>query len=460
MNVLDRARAFVSDHLWSDEPLATPLAWLRSLAQLAVVIGEGFARDQLVLRAHSLTYLTVLSIVPLLALAVTFASLVDVEERTLELLLSQIAATVPEARAYLERWTASLDFGALGPVMGAVLIGTTVMAVGGIEKALNAVWGVTQQRPWLRRIPDYLAVLVIGPLLLGIAIPLRAALESQWVVQRLLEAPVFSTLYSLGLAYAPLILIFLAFSFMYWFLPNTDVRVRSSLLGALIGAVLFGLAQGAYIRLNVGAAKYNAIFGGFAAVPLFIVWVYVSWAIFLLGAEVAYAHQTLARYRREVRGEPAGAAAREAIALAIVLECARAFRDGTGPWTVDGLSEALDVPLRTLREVTECLAAEGILAPFGGATPDLFQLGRPAERIRLGDVLRAVRGPREIALGEPQVAAEVRRALRALDEAAARVSETCTVRDLLDELEGRGGPFSGRGEAARGASVEREAASS
>ena len=286
----------------------------------------------------------------------------------------------------------------------------------------------------MRRIPDYLAVLVVAPLLLGVAIPLRVTLESQWAVARLLDTPGIAQLYDLGLSNAPTLLVVAAFSFLYWFMPNTEVRIRSALLGGLVGGLLFNLVQWGYVSLNMGAARYNAIVGGFAAVPLFIVWVYISWAIFLLGAEVVYAHQTLARYRREVQCAPAGPADREAIALGIALTCARAFRDGEAPWTVEGLSDRLDVPLRTVRDVTEQLAGAGILAPYGGPPQDAFQLGRPAERIRLADLLRTLRGAREVELAETAVARETGRALDEVDRATAHVAEARTLADLLAEL--------------------------
>jgi len=458
-----RLERLVSENLWSREPLPTPLSWLRSVAQLGIVIAEGFVKDELLMRAHSLTFLTVLSIVPLLALVVTFAGMLGMDQRVLEVIISQLAATVPEAGEYLTRWSQDLDFGALGPIMGGLLIATTVLAVGGVEKALNAIWGITKQRPWVRRIPDYLAVLVIAPLLLGIAIPLRASLESQWLVARFIETPIIAQLYDLGLQNAPVLLVVVAFSFLYWFLPNTEVRLRSALLGGVIGGVLFGAAQALYIQLNVGAARYNAIVGGFAAIPLFFVWVYVSWAIFLLGAEVAYAYQTLARYRREVRGSPAGPAARELIGLAIAMECARAFERGGPAWTVDALSEDLDVPLRTVRDVTERLAEAGILASTGGTPPDAFQLGRPPDRVQVDDVLRTLRGPRDVVLGAPEVGAQARRTLEEVEAAGARVASSHTLRELVAALgpppPSADDPAPEEAEAAR-ATVEPRAASS
>jgi membrane protein len=162
------------------------------------------------------------------------------------------------------------------------------------------------------------------------------------LVQRLLEFPLFATLYDTGLRQAPILLSIVAFAFLYWFLPNTGVRIVSALLGGIVAGVLFGIAQYSYLQFNVGVIRYNTIFGSIAFLPLLMVWIYVCWAIILLGAEVAYAHQTLPLYRREVRGTPAGAAARESIGLAIAVELARAFRDGRPPWSVDGL-RSLDI---------------------------------------------------------------------------------------------------------------------
>ncbi len=425
------ARDF-ADNLWSREPLdSLPLRWARALGQLAIVIGEGFVRDQLLLRAHSLTYLTVLSVVPLLALAGTlFALLGDPEELTRQIL----DLFTPQVADQLLPYVNQLDFRGLGTFGGPLLVGTTILMLGSVERSLNAVWGVKKQRPWRRRIPDYLAVLLVAPLLLGVAIPMAGALESQWMVQKLLALPGFDVIYNLGLRQLPTLLFVLAFSFLYWFLPNTEVRPLSALLGGAVGGFLFTIAQQLYLGLNVGAAKYGAIFGALSWIALFMVWVYFCWAIVLFGAEVAYAHQTLARYRREVRGAQPGPAARESIGMAIALVCAQAFRDGAEPWTPDRLSDALDVPLRTVRDVVEVLERAGILSPCGGEHAEAVQLGRPSDRVHVADVLAALRGPRPSRLALPEIARQVEVALTSVDEAAGRVAEEHTLRDLLESL--------------------------
>ena len=405
------------------------------MAQLAILVAQGFARDQLLLRAHQLTYLTLLSLIPALALAVTLVDLIGGGEDVIRTLLDRFAAAAPpEVRDFILARVAAFEFGRLGPLGGALLLATTVLAIGNVERALNAVWGVREVRPWARRIPDYLAVLLIAPFVLGVAIPLRATLESQQFLNWALENPLFAALYHAGLRQLPTLLLVLGFSFLYGFLPNTRVRPVSALLGGIAAALLFGFAQQAYVGLSVGAARSNAVFGALAGAALFLVWIYLSWSIFLLGAEVAYAHQTLPLYRREVRSAPAGPAAREALGLAIAVQCARAFREGAPPWTADALSEALDVPLRTVRSVLDELAAAHLVRECGGEQTGAYQLARPLEDVRVADLLAALRGSRRMVLAAPEVARAVAEVLSEVDRATFAAAEGRNLRDLVDTL--------------------------
>jgi membrane protein len=397
-----------------------------------VLIGEGFVRDQLLLRANSLAYLTLLSIVPLLALAVALVDLVSDGRVAAEKILN-LLSVAEDAKVNLLARVDQFNFRALGGVASALLLATMVLAVGRVEQALNALWGVTDRRAWSRRIPDYLAVIVIAPLMVGAGISLRAAFESQTLVQKALEFPLLQLLYKSGIRWAPLILITLAFTFLYWFLPNTRVRRRSALLGGVVAGVLFNAAQVGYVLLTIGAKhRMDEAFAASAWIVMFLVWVYMSWAIVLLGAEVAYAHQTLSLYRREVRGKAAGTAARETIGLAIALCCARAFRDRTQPWHPDALSDSLDVPLRTVREVLRSLEAAEIVAPCGGEFLDCYQMARPAEQVRVADVLIALRGNAIVPLGIPELSRAVNAVVAEVERAAAAIAEARTLRDLLE----------------------------
>jgi len=198
--------------------------------------------------------------------------------------------------------------------------------------------------------------------------------------------------------------------------------------------LLFSIVQWAYVRFSIGAARYDAILGSMAAIGLFLMWVYISWAIVLLGAEVAYAVQTLRLYRLEVQGAPAGAAAREFIGLAIAVQCARAFQRHAEPWTPQRLSDGLHVPFRTVQAILDELCTAGILAPCGGENVGAFQLGQPMEQTRVSDVLLALRGPRETAMSDPEVTQEVAAVLREVDQAAAVPAERRNLRDMVAEI--------------------------
>jgi membrane protein len=383
----ERVDHFVRETLWSREPLTpVPLTWLRGILQFCVVAAQGFVRDHLLLRAHSLTFLTVLSLVPALALAVSLAKVLGIGD-DVELtrqILEQIAAGSPQAVDVILPYVINMKFEQLGALGAGGLLGTTVLTVGAVERSLNAIYGIAKQRPWIRRVPDYLAVLLISPLILGISVSLRAGLESQWLVERFLEVPVFAQAYGRGLEQAATLLLIAGLAFLYWFLPNTRVRLGSALLGGFVAGILFTLTQQLYVGFSIGLFRYEAIFGSVFFLPLLLVWIYLSWGVVLLGAEVAYAHQTRNLYRREVRGTPSGAAARETLGLALALEIARAFRDGGPAWTDDELSDGLDVPVRTVRAVLSELEAAGIVcARTGEDRGGVVQLARPAEPTRL-----------------------------------------------------------------------------
>ena len=415
---LTELRDRLREQLWSREPVRpAALGWLRNLAQLGIVIGQGFVRDQLLLRAHALTYLTLLSIIPLLALAVSLFELIGGgSEKVSRLLVEQFAAGAPDAVDRIIELVKGVNFGALGTVGGVVLIATSILAIGNVEKALNAIWGVQKQRAWVRRIPDYLAVVVVTPLLLGVAISMSGTLESQYLVKRLLEVPALAALYDAGLKQAPTVLAIAGFSFIYWFLPNTDVKLSSALAGGAVAGLMFTTAQKFYISLSVGAARFDALFGGLSVLPLLMVWVYFSWAIMLLGAEVSFALQTLQLYRREVRGTPPGPAARETLGLAIAVAIARAFRDGMEPWDENGLSDYLDVPVRVVRDVISRLEEAGIVAPMADPVRSgVYQLARPSDRISLSDVFGALRGPRTMPLAAPEIAGAVSAVYKEID---------------------------------------------
>jgi len=429
--MLERVRRLVEQDIWAWEPQPSSwAAWAVRPLQLAVLLGEGFLRDQLLLRASALTYVSLLSLIPLLALAFSIVGAIGVSDDLVRIVVSQVAAGSPEAQERIIALIAGVKLGRLGTIGAVTLLATTVLAIGNVEQTLNQIWGVREQRDYVHRFTDYLAVMVTAPLLLAVAISAATAFQSQAMVRRMLEYEALATLYRVGLTWVPTLVIACAFTFLYRFLPNTHVKIRSAALGGLVAAFLFSGAQVAYLSFNVGAARYNALLGGVAWLPLLFVWIYLSWGIVLIGAELAFAHQNLDHYRREVLGTPPGSAAREAMGLEIALELARAFRSGGPPWTADRLADELDVPVRTVRDLASALVAAGIAAPYGTDKDGGYQLGRAAETITVQSVLEALRGGLEDRPVKLDPAVE--RIVQQLEEGAAKAGGELTLAQVLE----------------------------
>lgn len=435
-NFLARARAFLADDLWSAEPEQRARLSALRLLQFSIMVVEGFVRDRLLLRAAGLAYFTVLSVVPLLAVAVSIAGALGIgTEAFVGWVVQTFAAGSPSAQAEIAALVGRVDFGRLGTASAAVLFLTTLFAISNVESALNGIWGVAEARGWGRRFSDYLAVLVIGPLLGGIALSLSTSMYHPWLLERLLRVGLFERLYHVGLGQLPTLILSGAFAFLYAFLPNTRVRFSSAAIGGVVAGVLTVAAQHVYLDLSVGVTRANLFFGSFAALPLLFAWIYVLWAVVLFGAEIAFAHQNLHQYRREVRGAPAGPAEREAIGLRATLEVARRFRDGDEPLDAGALSDALGVPVRTVREVADRLRGAGILlVQVREDGSEALQLGRPAERVTVFELLAALRGSRERAGGDARVAELVEGVLRQLDASAGEAAGGRSLAELLAEL--------------------------
>jgi membrane protein len=405
-----RLRRYLDRDLWQGEEAGGALASCgRRALQVAVIVAQGVARNQTMLRASALTYFTMLSLIPLLALAIGLVEVFGAGDALVRVVVEQIGAVSPEAGDRILETVRRVDFRSLGAVGAATLFVTTVLALSNVEKALNFIWGVERHRPLVRRFPDYLAVLVVAPLLLTVALSLATSLRSEAFVAQVLAHPALARLYELGLHQAPALLFWGAFSFLYWFLPNTTVRPIPALAGGALAAALFSILQAGYVAFQVGVARSNALFGSFAALPVLLVWIFFSWSIVLLGAEFAFALQNRASFRQAREGEEPEPAEREAIGLALATHMARAFREGAGGRTAEQLAGELDVPVRTVRALLGRLEAAGLVAPRGDDKLDGYQLGRAAESISVAEVMTALRGPADAALrrvaGDPPLLA-------------------------------------------------------
>ena len=381
--------------LWNAHPEhAWPMRLLRSTIQLIALTVRGFQSDRLLLRASALTYVTALSVIPMLGVVIAILGIFGGNETLVEYAIDQLTTVAPEARETVRAYVGRLDFSRFGTVGGAIVFGTAIFALRHLEATLNDIWGVVANRSWARRFSDYLAVMVVAPLSTGVAISLATTLQSNQMVAWLLENPAFGKLYGVGLSFVPVVVLFVGFTFLFWFFPNTRVRIGAAALGGIVAAILFSAARTIYVDFQIGVATYQAVFGALSSVPLILAWLYACWAILLLGAEVAFAAQNLPFARREMRSGEFTPAEREAVALEIAMLIARRFHERADPPDADALADGLDEPVRTVRRICEELEGADLIRPVtqdDGVDAAYLPAG-PLDQLTVGQVLRAVRG--------------------------------------------------------------------
>ncbi len=444
---LERLRLFFTERIWAVRiaDLRHGRAFLYRVSRVAYSSIRGFVANRLTVRAAALTYYSVLSVVPFLAFTFAilkgfgaYASFVDAMVRPY---LRETFGGNPALLASIERILEFVDrtnvstLGALGLV---VLVYTSVSLLSSVEDALNEIWGAKSKRSFLRQVTDYVTLLVTTPLLIVAAATAATAAQSSRIVLFLRDALALGAVIDFLLHFTSLAVVGVAFFAIYAILPNVRVRPISAALGAVVAAVLWQGALVLYVRFQVGVSSYSALYSVLSAIPIFLVWTYVSWLVVLAGAQVAASHQNERTVRQRFRARRADQALRETLALIITARVARAFLSG-GPWrSPAALADVVDVSPLTIEETLEALVRAGVLARTGSGPDAGYLPARDLDAIRVGDVRDALRRDVEAegirAELERHVEPELLRILRDAEEESRRSARNVTLRQLAAML--------------------------
>jgi membrane protein len=283
----------------------------------------------------------------------------------------------------------NLNVGVLGVLGVAGLIYTTYSLIDKIERTFNAIWRVRQGRSWGRQFTDYLSVVLVGPVLVVTALGLLASIQSHDLVQRVLEIQPFGYIVVWAAQFVPFLLLAGVFTFLYKFLPNTEVPFLSALIGGVTAAILWGLAGKVFAAFVVGSATYSAVYSGFAILIVFLLWLYASWVVILIGAQVCFFHQYPSAYQALLFWTQGAHAFREHIALALLVRIARRYLKGEGPSRETDLVSDLNVPQSIVQEQIDELVTHGLLCRM--SEPEGVGLVKPPELIPVTEVLNAIR---------------------------------------------------------------------
>lgn len=437
--MFDHARLSALTHrlLWEADPRTLP-RWKRTGLQ-GLRIGYAVARDlsdgQLTLRAMSLVYTTLLSLVPLLAVSFSVLKAFGVHNQVEPMLLNLTAALGDksiEITGRIIEFVDNIKAGLLGSLGLAFLIYTVISLIQKIEGAFNYTWHVRRARPFAQRFSDYLSVILVGPVLVFSALGLTASLASTSLVQQIAAyGPMSDVIAVLG-RLVPLLLITAAFTFVYVFMPNTRVRVRSALVGAVVAGALWQTTGWLFASFVVGSVKYTAIYSAFATLMMFMIWLYLSWLILLLGASIAFYHQHPEYVGPNRAAVTLSNRVKEKLALTVMALVGGHFQRQEPPWSVEGLARHVRVPSEAVDGLVQELTRHNILVCTAGEPPT-YQPARPLESIPLAELLSVVRGGGEtphLNEGRMQAPAAVGEVMQALDAHRVEALAGRTARDL------------------------------
>jgi membrane protein len=391
--------AFIRVDIWRIRLADLPFGKSFVLRQLRIIILaiRSYDEDRCLLRASSLTFYTLLSIVPILAMFFGVAKGFGFEKRLERELFDKFPGQEEILNQVINFATSLLEQTRGGVIAGIgllVLFWSVLKVLGHIEMAFNDIWEIKEDRSWGRKFSDYLAIMLLAPILIllsGSATVFITTRVTQ-ITQEVALLGVLSPLISFLLKLIPYVLIWIVFTILYIIMPNTRVSFKAGFLGGVVAGTLYQLAQGLYISFQIGAARYNAIYGSFAALPLFLLWLQISWWIVLFGAELSFANQNVDTYEYEPDSLKISSGFKKLLTLQVVHLLIKKFANGDKPLTDSQISDQLKIPIRLVHHIIFDLVESGLVSEICTTANKEFayQPARDINQLSIQTVLQAL----------------------------------------------------------------------
>ena len=393
---------------------------------------------QLTLRSMSLVYTTLLSVVPLVAFSFSVLKGLGVHkflESKLYTVLEPLGDKGVEITDKLMMLVNNVNGSVLGGIGLTFFIYTAISMVQKIEESFNYVWYVSKPRSFSRRFTEYMLILLIGPVAIAIALGTLASLQNEAIVQWAANNTILGPLFAATSKLTPFLVVTAVFTALYKYMPNTEVRFRSALVGGLTGGFLWATLGLIFAAFVANSARTQAIYASFAIAITTLIWLYLNWLILLIGSQLAFYFQNPA-YMRIGRREPRlSNAMRERLALNVMLIVGTAFRDLNKSINQRSLSEELRIPSITVAPIIAGLQKNGLLTT---TEKDELLPGREMARITLHDILEVVRVDGETgSYRDPKWNDAIDSLGETIDLAVESLLGDKSLSDLLDEIEGQ-----------------------
>ena len=388
-----KLRNWIDELVWGDVLVKQGVAGRIAAVILRYVyalIRDMFA-GQLMMRSMSLVYTTLLSIVPLIAFSFSALKGFGIHNQLEPYLFKALEPLGPQGAEITQQVIDLVDNvkgGVLGGVSLAFFIYTAISMVQKVEESFNYVWYVAKRRNLARRLTEYMAVMLIGPVVIVISLTMIASLESSWLIRVLQGISWIEPIVAMTGKLTPYLLISAVFTFLYRTMPNTRVHMKSAIVGGLAGGVIWATVSVIFATFIVYSARTLQIYSGFAVAITTLIWLYLNWLILLIGAQLAFYHQNPAFLRMGHRQPRLSNAMRERLALNIMFLVGKAFRNSDKTIEIRELARKLKIPSITLTPIIEGLEADGLLT---STEKELLLPGREMSRIPLREILATVR---------------------------------------------------------------------
>jgi len=388
----------LEDSLWPDEvSLSSARVLLLKVLRVAYVSIMDLIGGQLSLRAMSLVYTTLLSIVPLLALSFSVLKAMGAHNEIEPFLFQFLAPLGEQGIGIGENIIGFIDnikVGVLGSVGLGLLIYTVLSLVQKIENAFNMIWHVEATRSIGERFSSYLSVILIGPVMMVSALGMTATVMNSSVVTYFMAIEPFGSLIILATKLLPYVMVIGVFAFIYMFVPNTKVRFGAAIVGAIVSGFLWQTSGVLFATFVVNSTKYTAIYSSFAVVIMLLIWLYISWLILLFGSNIAFYIQNPSSMRVSREGFEISNRVKERLALLLMQVIGSQHYQGGKPYTLDEITEKTRVSHTVVRYVISKLQSQNLLLESND-DPTGYLPAKSLEVLMLSEVIQAVRSAEE-----------------------------------------------------------------
>jgi membrane protein len=331
--------------------------------QLKIIIlaARGFRRDKVQLRASALTFYSLLSLIPLIAIAFAIAKGFGLDAKLEQTIIENVRFGDDVTDFLLETSRTALERTSGGYIagVGIVILFVSVMALlENIESSFNHIWQVRAARPWYRKFTDYFTFLLIAPIFIILSSSLMVFVNTEMteIIDSARILAFFKPVVKFLLKFAPYLFFWISMTILFVVMPYTKVKFVPALIAGVITGTILHLLQWLYFEIQYGMMSLNAIYGSLALIPLFVVWMQSSWIIVLIGAELAYANQNIGRFEQEFESVRISYFQKRAIVLMMMQKIVRNFYVGEKPLSAEELAVGVNIPVRLARDILQDLS--------------------------------------------------------------------------------------------------------